>query len=93
MLGKLPAPDLENFWNQLDDTCYRVSEKYQKSAPAVAEWAEFLLDRRNKPPLTWNEIKFVVELDIEEIHPNLAQNMLYKLKYRLGQDTTGLSDY
>ncbi|WAS04546.1 hypothetical protein LQF76_11010 [Gloeomargaritales cyanobacterium VI4D9] len=92
MLGRLPSPDITAFWDQLDDACYRVCEKYQTTAPAVADWADFLLNNRKKD-LTWGEIQFLVELDQDDVPPSFAQNLLYKLKYRLGQDTTGMIDH
>jgi len=66
MLGQLSSPDLGQLWSQLEDVSYRVSEFYQKTAPAVSEWAEFLFARKAEQ-ITWAEIMFIVDLDITSL--------------------------
>lgn len=74
-----------------------VFEQYEKSAPTVSAWADDVYRRMNSD-LDSVKISELIMLDRlfrdgEWESPSLAANAVYKLMYRLGQDTSGHAGY
>lgn len=66
---------------------------YEKTAPTVSRYLDDLYVRINSEPdnVRLSELLFVEQLRNrgEWTQPNHAANQTYKLKHRLGMDTTG----
>lgn len=85
--------DLKAYLQRLTEAC----EHYQKSAPTVEAHCDDLYRRITSSPakVTLAELIDVAGLwcDSEDglqwFHPNAAANVVYKLRHRLGMDTTG----
>ena len=72
----------------------KIVFEYEKTAPAVSQWADLLYIRLNEDIYSVKIIEVItahmlLENDTWE-HPNYAANRVYKLMDMLGQDTTGL---
>lgn len=74
-----------------------VVVQYEKSAPAVSQWADNLYIRLHEDVYNVRiaEILQAQMLHADDCweHANFAQNRIYKLMDTLGQDTTGMNDF
>lgn len=80
--------DVSQYLKKLEEAC----ERYEKSAPTVAEHCNDLFARMNEAPdkVTLGECLSVAYIWRDEwMQPNYAANTIYKLRHRLGMDTTG----
>lgn len=81
----------------LDQYLTAVVEHYERNAPRVSRWANELYVRVNEAPerVTLAELRGALALCEAGVweHPNYAQNRIYKMLDRLGQDTTGWLDF
>jgi hypothetical protein len=69
-------------------------EEYEKTAPTVAAHCDDLYRRVTGDPAKVSlaelrQVATLVEDDGEWMHPSYAANAIYKLRSRLGMDTTG----
>ena len=69
-----------------ENTCTKVAEKFEKTAPTVSAWVERIYMAKDTE-ITLADIHLLAQL--EEMQPNYAANRVYKLMNLLGQDTTG----
>ena len=65
-----------------------LCEKYEKSAPTVYDWVEWLYQAKDHE-ITLSDVFLLKTLASEDVPPNYAANMLYHMQYKLGRDTTG----
>ena len=88
------AIDIDNIRNELSKICVC----YEKSAPAVSQWADDLYMRLQDNPrdILLGELLIINHLHNNNegfIHPNFAQNTVYHLLNNLRLDTTGWIDH
>lgn len=91
-------PDPVKHWlDVIRDQLADIVKHYEKSAPAVADWADGLYIRTNETPhlVTLVELLAVSRLCEDEswMQANFAANAVYKVMRATGQDTTGLAGY
>ena len=65
-----------------------LSERYEKSAPTVSEWAEWLFTAKDHE-ITLADVHLASEVWKANTQPNYAANAVYHLSERLGRVTTG----
>lgn len=69
-----------------------VAERYEKTAPTVEQWCDFLAaDGGHKTTLA--DVTLVHRLATETTPPSTAANLVYHLNHRLGRDTTGQAGF
>ncbi len=66
----------------IQDALERVAKKYEKTAPTVEIWADFLVSAPNDQ-ITLSDLFLLRELDEFNIIPDIAANCVYKLNHRL----------
>lgn len=87
-------------WSKLEGFLVEAAEHYDGSAPTVCDYLNELYIRigdatRKELPVDLRELIFLEKL-VEEgqwLQANQAANAVYKLKHRLGMETTGMIDY
>ena len=82
----------------IESTIGEVVDRYEKTAPAVSEWADDVYRRlRDADKIVLSELMLIQDIkgrDGEDwMQPNYAANRVYKLLYRLGRDTAGLAGF
>jgi hypothetical protein len=72
-------------------------ERYEHTAPTVCDHINDLYVRLNETPEKVSVLELVRVLGLREEgeweHPNYAANRIYKLRDRLGMDTTGQAGF
>ena len=84
--------DIDGMMKALSEIC----KQYEKTAPAVSQWADDLYMRLQEEPDTimLGELMIINHLMADGwLSPNHAQNTLYHRLDRLGMSTVGMIDY
>ena len=84
-------------FDALNEYLTAVVEQYQQSAPQVSQWADGLYMRVFNAPETVVLTELIAALNLHAdgawAQANYVQIRIYKLLDRLGQDTTGWSNF
>lgn len=72
----------------LDNAVCVLLDRYEKSAPTVAEWADWLYAAKDSE-VTLEDLFILQELAGEELQANYAANRIYHLMERQGKSTVG----
>jgi hypothetical protein len=72
--------------------CSAACAEYEKSAPTVAEWADWLY-QANDQDVTIADLHILRRIVGESPGANLAANMIYHHQARLGRDTAGQAGF
>ncbi len=73
---------------QIDAAAAKVSELYEKSAPTVSEWADWLYSAPDAD-VTLYDLFTLQTIANEEPPANYAANRIYHLMERQGKSTVG----
>jgi len=74
--------------DSLDTAAATVSQVYEKSAPTVTEWAEWLYAAKDRE-VTLEDLFTLQQLATELPPANYAANQVYHLMERQGKSTVG----
>ena len=73
---------------QIDAAAERVCEIYNKTAPTVSDWADWIYSARDNE-VTLSDLLWLQRLANEETPANYAANAVYHLMESRGQSTIG----
>jgi hypothetical protein len=77
---------------RFEAACAAACGEYEKAAPTVAEWADWLYQAKDQD-VTLADLHILGRIVTENPGGNLAANMIYHHQTRLGRDTIGQSGF